>query len=172
MKQFVYLLFFYFFFVNWSNISFFPIVGKKTCNKWVLENQCKWMNYRVSANFNRLNWNPIMTMFFIYVESFITSLLPKHSFNTVLCHMWYFRRQNTTFWNRWALFCKKELKAVTFLLKICNKFINNKQRKYGKSFFTIVKSFQYRPVIVRTPPLEGGRIWKSRKRGAADTFPI
>ena len=158
--------------MNWSNISFFPIVGKKTCNKWVLENQCKWMNYRVSTNFNRLNWNPIMTMFFIYVESFITSLLPKHSFNTVLCHMWYFRRQNTTFWNRWALFCKKELKAVTFLLKICNKFINNKQRKYGKSFFTIVKSFQYRPVIVRTPPLEGGRIWKSRKRGAADTFPI
>ena len=77
LKQFVYLLFFYFFFVNWSNISFFPIVGKKTCNKWVLENQCKWMNYRVSTNFNRLNWNPIMTMFFIYVESFITSLLPK-----------------------------------------------------------------------------------------------
>ena len=64
-----------------------------------------------------------------------------------------------------SIVLQKRVKSSNFLLKICNKFINNKQRKYGKSFFTIVKSFQYRPVIVRTPPLEGGRIWKSRKRG-------
>ena len=161
-----------FFFVNWSNISFFPIVGKKTCNKWVLENQCKWMNYRVSTNFNRLNWNPIMTMFFIYVESFITSLLPKQIVLIRSFVIYDIFAGKILLLESVSIVLQKRVKNSNFLLKICNKFINNKQRKYGKSFFTIVKSFQYRPVIVRTPPLEGRRIWKSRKRGAADTFPI
>ena len=66
--------------MNWNNVSFLPIVGKNICNKQVFENHCTWMSFRVSTNFNHLNWNPIMTMCFTYSKaliSFLTSLLTK-----------------------------------------------------------------------------------------------
>ena len=71
---------------------------------------------------------------------------PGESFPDTLCHIWYFCRQDTTAWDRWALFCKKRVKNISFFLKICNKFIINKQRRYDRNLFTIVKSFQYRPI--------------------------
>ena len=77
--------------------------------------------------------------------SFITSLLPKQSFDMVLCRIWYFRRQDTTAWDQWALFCKKRVKN-SFFLKFRNKFTINKQWMYDRNFFTIVKGFQYRTI--------------------------
>ena len=123
----------FFFFLSWSNISFFPIVGKKTCNKWVLENQCKWMKYRVSTNFNRLNWNPIMTMCFTYIESFITSLLPKQ---IVLIRSFViydiFAGKILLFGISEHCFAKKELKTVTFYWKsVTNLLIINNGSMLG-----------------------------------------
>ena len=129
------------FLMNWNHVSFFPIVGKNTCSKWVVESQCKWMSYRVCTNFNHLNWNPIMTIALVTSKSlisFITSLLPAQR-----VWIWSFVIYD---WNRRALFWKKRVKNISFFLKIRDKFITNKQWRHDRKFCTIVKSFQYRPI--------------------------
>ena len=66
-----------------NNVYFFPIISKNTYSNWVLENQCNWISYKITTNFNHYkteisSWPRVLITSKALI-SFITSLSPKQT---------------------------------------------------------------------------------------------